>query len=75
MRRTNIYLTEVEQRALDAKATVEGCSRSDIVRWIIDRELHLDADAEVDALLADLATELAEAARRLADDDPDLRVQ
>lgn len=75
MRRTNIYLTEVEQRALDAKAAVEGCSRSDLVRAVIDRELDLDDDAEVDAILSELAAELAETARQLAEDDPDLRVQ
>jgi hypothetical protein len=58
---------------LDARAAVEGCSRSDIVRGVIDRELNLDDDNEVDALIGDLAAELAEAARRSSAADPDLR--
>ncbi len=73
MRRTNIYLSEAEQRALDARASVEGCSRSDLIRRAIDRELNLHAHREVQSLIGDLASELAETARRLADSDPDLR--
>jgi Ribbon-helix-helix protein, copG family len=73
VRRTNIYLSAAEQEALDARAAVEGCSRSDIVRGAIDRELNLDDDKEVDALIGDLAAELAEVARRSSADDPDLR--
>lgn len=73
VRRTNIYLSETEQEALDARAAVEGVSRSDIVRAVIDRELELDEDEEVDAILGELAADLADHARRLAADDPDSR--
>lgn len=75
VRRTNIYLSEVEQQALDARAAAEGVSRSDVVRSVIDRALNLDDDAEIDAVLADLAGELAAVARRFAATDPDLRAE
>ena len=73
VRRTNIYLSEAEQQALDARAAAEGRSRSDIIRAVIDREMNLDEDAEIDAILGDLAAELAESARTSSADDPDLR--
>ncbi len=76
MRRTNIYLSEVEQAALDARAAAEGSTRSEIVRAIVDRELNLapgEATA-VDAALADTAAELAARARVLSADDPDLSI-
>jgi hypothetical protein len=75
VRRTNIYLSEVEQQALDARAAADGVSRSDIVRSVIDRELNLDKDDQIDAALGDLAAELADAARGLAAHDPDLRAE
>jgi hypothetical protein len=75
VRRTNIYLSEAEQEALDARAAVEGVSRSDIVRGVIDRELNLDEDEEIDAALGDLAGELADRARKLAAGDPDLSAE
>lgn len=74
MRRTNIYLSEVEQAALDALAAAEGRTRSDVLRAALDRQLNLDEDAGLDAALGDLAAELAEEARRLAAADPDLRI-
>jgi hypothetical protein len=74
VRRTNIYLSEAEQTALDARAVAEGSTRSDIVRAIVDRELNLGADAAVDEALAETAAELAERARKLSRGDPDLRV-
>jgi hypothetical protein len=49
---------------LDARASVEGVSRSDIVRSVIDRELNLDEDDTLDAQIGDLAGEFAEAACR-----------
>jgi hypothetical protein len=74
MRRTNIYLSETEQAALDARAVAEGSTRSDVVRAIVDRELNLTGeDADLDAALADCAAEIAERARRIARADPDLR--
>lgn len=75
VRRTNIYLSEVQQSALDALAAAEGRTRSDVLRAAIDRELNLDEDAALDAALADMASELAEESRRLAAADPDLRIE
>jgi len=74
VRRTNIYLTQVEQAALDARAAAEGSTRSEVLRAIVDRELNLDTEAsgDVDAALAELAGELAERSRQLSADDPDL---
>lgn len=74
MRRTNIYLSATEQAALDARAAVEGTSRSEVLRALVDRELNLDKEVsvEVDAALAELAGELAERGRKLSADDPDL---
>ena len=74
VRRTNIYLTQVEQAALDAKAAAEGSTRSEVLRALVDRELNLDSEesGEIDALLTDLAGELAERSRQLSADDPDL---
>jgi hypothetical protein len=74
MRRTNIYLSEAEQAALDARAAAEGSSRSDVVRAIVDRELNLTTDHALDEALADAAPELAQRARKLGRDDPDLRL-
>lgn len=73
VRRTNIYLTQVEQAALDARAAAEGSTRSEVLRSLVDRELNLDTEAgEVDATLAELAGELAERSRQLSADDSDL---
>ena len=73
MRRTNIYLSDTEQAGLDARAAAEGSTRSDVVRSIVDRELNLADQADLDALFGEFAAELAERARALAHDDPDLR--
>ncbi|MGH9164074.1 MAG: ribbon-helix-helix protein, CopG family [Acidimicrobiales bacterium] len=74
MHRTNIYLTLVEQAALDAKAAAEGSSRSEVLRALVDRELNLDDEVseEVDRTLAEIAGELAERSRQLSAGDPDL---
>lgn len=74
MNRTNIYLSAVEQAALDAKAEAEGSTRSQVLRALVDRELNLDDEgtADVDAVLLDLAAELANEARRLGANDADL---
>lgn len=74
VRRTNIYLTEAEQAALDARAAAEGSTRSEVLRVLVDRELNLDAEAseEIDAALAEVAGEMAERGRQLSGDDPDL---
>jgi hypothetical protein len=74
MRRTNIYLSEAEQVALDARAAAEGTTRSDVVRAIVDRELNLTDETALDEALSDAAAELAVHARKLSRTDPDLRV-
>ncbi len=73
MRRTNVYLSETEQAALDARAAVEGSNRSDVLRAIVDRELNLSEDAELDAALLLAADDIAARARRLSRADPDLK--
>jgi hypothetical protein len=74
VRRTNIYLTETEQAALDARAAVQGSTRSDVVRSIVDRELNLSEDAELDAALLRAVDEIADLARVLSRTDPDLEI-
>jgi hypothetical protein len=73
VRRTNIFLSEAEQQALDARAAVEGCTRSDIVLSALDRHLNLAEETDIDAAFGDLAAELANTARALSANDPDLR--
>ena len=75
VRRTNIYLSEVEQAALDARAAVDGSTRSDVLRAIVDRELNLGEDAELDAALIGAARDIAARARTLSHSDPDLRAE
>ena len=77
MRRTNIYLSEDEQVALDALAAVQGSTRSDVLRSIVDRELNLveQDDPDLDAALAEAAGDLAALARTMCADDPDLSVE
>ena len=74
VRRTNIYLSETEQAALDARAAVEGSSRSDVIRSLVDRELNLSEDADLDAALLRAAGEIAGRARELGRRDPDLAI-
>jgi succinyl-CoA synthetase beta subunit len=68
VRRTNIYLTDTEQAALDARAAAEGSTRSEIVRTIVDRELNLSPDeqTDIDTALGAAAAELAERSRVLS---------
>lgn len=73
VRRTNIYLSDEEQAALDARAAVEGSNRSDVLRTILDGALNLaDTDVSVDAALAEAANEIAVTARALSGGDADL---
>ena len=75
MQRTNIYLSDEEQAALDARAAIERSTRSDVVRTILDQELGLaNIDPELEQAFADLAPMIAERARTLAEGDPELRV-
>jgi hypothetical protein len=71
--RTNIYLSAEEQAALDARAAIEGSSRSVVLRSIVDDALNLGEGTDsIDQALAEAALEIAETARRLSADDPDL---
>lgn len=77
MHRTNLYLTDEQEEALDRRARSAGISRSALVRRIIDREL-ADPPALSGAdeqALAELADRYHEAFSDLFDDDPDLRVE
>jgi hypothetical protein len=76
VRRTNIYLTDVEQAALDARAAAEGSTRSEVVRAIVDRELNLSPEeqTEVDTVLGGEAAALAARSRVLSEDDADLHI-
>ena len=75
MRRTNNYLSEAEEIALDAKAAAEGSTRNDVLRSLVDREMNLDGgdDDALDALLVEFAGDIAKRARTLSRRDPELR--
>lgn len=75
MHRTNIYLTDEQERALDTRARAEGTTRSAVLRAILDREL---ATPTVDPGLQEGFAALVDGYRELTadlfDDDPDLRI-
>jgi hypothetical protein len=76
MQRTNIYLTEDQQRALDQRARQAGTNRSAVLREILDAELAEPAppDAHLRAQFAALADQHDQLVAGLFDDDPDLRI-
>ena len=76
MHRTNLYLTDAQERALDEQARAAGVSRSALVRSIIDRELARSAplETEVEAALRLLADEYHQVIDGLFDGDPDLAI-
>jgi Ribbon-helix-helix protein, copG family len=76
MHRTNLYLTDAQERALDQQARAEGVSRSALVRSIIDRELARSAsiDSEVEDALRSLADHYHKTIGATLHDDPDLAV-
>ncbi|MGI8757585.1 MAG: hypothetical protein ACR2MB_17360 [Acidimicrobiales bacterium] len=75
MHRTNIYLTDEQDRALRARAQVDGTTKSAVIRSILDRELMAPAiSAEVAQGFAELAERWDELTDGLFDDDPDLRI-
>lgn len=77
MQRTNIYLTEEQQRALDQRARRAGTTRSAVLREILDAELALTAppDEQLRDQFAALADRHGQLFAGLFDDDPDLRIQ
>jgi metal-responsive CopG/Arc/MetJ family transcriptional regulator len=76
MHRTNLYLTEEQERKLDARAKANRVSRSAFVRQIIDRALQEPEPmtTEIQAQLAEIADSYHEIVAGLFDDDPDLRI-
>lgn len=76
MHRTNIYLSEAQERALDARARVAGTSRSAVLREILDASLADPgpADDELQTAFAALADSYDDLVAGLFDDDPDLRI-
>jgi len=77
MHRTNIYLTEEQQRALDARARVAGTTRSAVLRDLLDESLLAasPADDDLRSAFATLADGYGELVAGLFDDDPDLRIE
>lgn len=77
MHRTNIYLTEAQQRALDARARAAGISRSAALRAVLDDALATGVeidDDEVAAAFGELADRYQGVADALFADDADLRI-
>ncbi len=76
MHRTNVYLTDDQERALDARARAAGTTRSALLRAIVDRELAepFAGDPELEAAFAEVADGYPDLVEGLFDDDPDLRV-
>jgi len=76
MQRTNIYLTEAQQRALAARARMAGTTRSAVLREILDVGLAdpAPADDELQRAFAGLADRYHDLVAGLFDDDPDLRI-
>ena len=76
MNRTNIYLTDEQQRALDARARLAGTTRSAVVREIVDEALErptVDTTGIADGF-GDLADSYERLTDGLFDADPDLRI-
>ena len=67
MHRTNVYLTEQQEAALDAWARALDVSRSQVLRAILDEVLGVGGatDEEVDGLLVEHAASIAEVGRVL----------
>lgn len=76
MHRTNLYLTEEQERRLDDRARAKRVSRSAYVRDIIDRALQEPEPLrpEVEAQLSAFADVYHEAVGDLFDGDPDLSI-
>lgn len=52
MRRTNIYLDESQSAALERVARMQGISRAELIRQLIDQSLGASGAADLDADLA-----------------------
>lgn len=77
MHRTNLYLTEEQERKLDARARANRMSRSAYVRRLIDRVLEEQEPVapEIQHQLGELADTYEDIVGSLFDDDPDLRIE
>lgn len=76
MNRTNIYLTEEQQRALDARARLAGTTRSAVLREIVDEALErptVDTSGIAEGF-GDLADSYERLTEGLFEADPDLRI-
>ena len=74
--RTQIYLTDEQERALDARARAEGKTRSAVLREILDRELmNPPLDGDIQEAFAALADGYEHLVGDLFDDDPDLCIE
>ncbi|WP_419837823.1 hypothetical protein [Candidatus Poriferisodalis sp.] len=76
MQRTNVYLTAEQAEYLDARAAVDGTTRSAVLRGIVDdaaaRPVVLDA--EIRRALTELADGYTAVSQRLFDGDPRLGI-
>ncbi len=75
MHRTNIYLTEQQDRALRAQAQARGTTKSAVLREILDQGLGAENDWTRDrTAFGELADGYDMLIEGLFDDDPDLRI-
>jgi hypothetical protein len=76
MHRTNIYLTDDQERALDARARVEGTTRSGVLRRILDDALAIDAAGgdEIGQAFRELSESYQSLTAGMFDHDEDLRI-
>lgn len=76
MHRTNLYLTEEQEKRLDARAKTHRISRSAYVRRIIDRVLDEPEPLrpEVEVQLREFADVYLDVAGDLFEGDPDLSI-
>lgn len=76
MHRTNIYLTDDQERALDARARVEGTTRSGVLRRILDDALAIDAAGgdEIGQAFRELSESYPSLTAGMFDHDEDLRI-
>lgn len=76
MLRTNIYLSEAQDRALRQRALFEGTTKSAVVRKILDESLGSGpVGDELSAGFEALATGWDQLTDGLFDDDPDIRIE
>jgi hypothetical protein len=78
MHRTNVYLTEAQERALDARARATGTTRSGALRAVLDEALATGRGPEEDEVtkaFAELADRYGVVAAELFADDPDLAIE